>query len=181
MREILDHDYINEFAELSFGDNGSGFLEVNQPAWQDELYRLERRRNAGCILVLVGLVLSMFLPIPGRGYILLIGFIIAFQKRNTDARKFSNLLAHGKYNYEVYNDKIVRYTDVGYLRFEFDDIKKARIRKFGVVLFKHVDINSYLLHHEKKGLLVIPNKIEGYNQIVEHLIKEGVIKKRKTN
>ncbi|MEM7105711.1 MAG: hypothetical protein AAF502_21415 [Bacteroidota bacterium] len=80
MSEILDHDYINEFAELNFGENGSGFLEVNQPAWQEELYRLERIRNAGCMVALVLLVVSIFFPIPGKWVILLIGIILLSKK-----------------------------------------------------------------------------------------------------
>ncbi len=178
MSDILDQDYIYEYGELNIDANGSGLLSVDQLAWREELYKLERLRNGGCLIGVIILIFLMILPIPGGGYLLGFGVLVAYQIWNSGTIIYSNLLNHGQYRYEVQEGKIVRYSKGKYLKFEFEEIKKAKIKKYGIVLFKHVDINSYLLKDTRKDLLVIPNKTQGYDQIVKYLIAKKILKEK---
>ena len=170
MDRILDKDYINELKILKIGPEGSGFLSVDQEAWIAELFRLERRGNMGCYAIFLILFLMIIIPVPGRLYIILIGSYLGIQYKVFNSRRYKNLRKHSSYQYEIFEDKIVRYSDRNYLIFEKTEIKEIRKKAFGIVLYKSKDINSYFLNSSNTNLIIIPNKLQCFKQIEKQMI-----------
>lgn len=172
MKNILDQDY--EVIQIS--EKGSGILSVNQPVWQEELYRLERISNAWLMAAIFLLFVMVSFSFTSNSILLLGLFLYIVYNRIGYRARYKNLVMHGLYNYEVYDTKVVRYTDVDYLRFELEDVKTIKIKKYGIVLYTKRGILSHFLNHERKELLVIPNKIKGYSDIESFFVE---LKKRK--
>ncbi len=174
MDEILDKNYVNNLKPLEISSKGSGFLSVDQEAWKDELYRLERKDSMGCVFVFI-LSLCLLIVIVSFSFwywvlTLGTGLYLGIQYKIFNSKRYNNLKKHGQYNYEIYDKKLVRYSDTKYLIFEYKDIQSIKYTSFGLVVFKQKRLSSYFLRDTDSDLIVIPNKVQIYNGIVKHLL-----------
>ena len=172
MENTLDEDYINELGKLKIGPDGSGFLSVNQEKWQEELYRLERTVNLGCVALFVITFILMFFPIPGRLQILITATVGGIFYKRLQAVRYKNLINHGLYQYEIYDDRIVRYSSTWFRKFHQTEISLIKQKKFGILIVRKKQVWNFYLNHANPEIIVIPNKIQGYKHLLEHLIKE---------
>jgi len=158
MKDILDSDY----KTILIDENGSGILSVNREAWQNELYRLERISN---FILIACFLMFLYIPFPGKFYAVIPAIIFMFYYRISYRARFKNLVMHGLYDYEIFDSKVVRYTDTNYRRFELADVKSVKRKKYGIVLYLSKGWRSLWLYHERPEVIVIPSKITGYDQI----------------
>lgn len=176
MEEVLDEDFIYELGDTITDSKGSGLLGINLRRWQEELYRLERKINLGCVwLIFFTFILMFFLMIGGLPafpffLIFAIGGIIY---KRYQAKRFQNLLAHGLYEYEVYDDKIVRYSDRWFKRFYNLEITEIKKHNFGILIIRKKQIRNLLLSDKNEEIIIIPNKTRGYNQVADYLLKRN--------
>lgn len=170
MDEILDKDYLDELKVLNIGAGGSHILSVNEEAWETGLLSEERKDNVGCYLLFVFLYILLFTPISGKGFILLIGSYLGLQYKWLNRKKYKNLRPHGKFQFDFYKDRMVRYTDRNYEIIPYAVIEKLEVRRFGIVLFKSKNFKSIFLHPANPDVFVIPIKMQSYPQIKAFLI-----------
>lgn len=169
MEKPLDEDFIINLETLKIGTEGSGFLHVNQALWKEELYRLERKANLGCVILFFVTVILTFFSIFGNGLILLVVMVLGFIYNRIHAIRFNNLRMHGAYQYEIYEDRVVRYSNSRYRKFQRSDNITIKQKKYGVLISQKKKVRNFFLNHVNPNIIVIPNKTQGYQQIVKHL------------
>ena len=170
MEKPLDDNFVNELGVLHFNEKGTGFLTVDQNNWQEELYHLERLANFNCITIMVLAIILFFLPTEWGIIFLAAGVAIGYMYKKTVSKKFRNLIQHGFYQYEIYDDRVVRYSNVWFRKFYFSEIIEIKKKDFGMLIVKNYRSDNYYLDHENPEIIVIPNKIQGYNQIEKYLL-----------
>ena len=178
MEEILDGHYAYDNKPLAFDENGTGLLSVDLNKWKKELRRLERKTNMGCSIYFVIVFLAFFVGRPDyvNGYLLLVIFFSPLIYKMIDAFLFMNLVRHGWYDYEIYDDKIVRYTNVDYRNLEWSSCRKIQKTDFGILIERKWRPWNFLKSRFNKEIIIIPNHVQGIDQIVEFLEKENILK-----
>jgi len=178
MDKILDGDYAHDFKPLVFNENGTGLLSVDLIKWKKELVRLERRTNKGCVIYFIVFFVFLFVgrPVGINGYVLLTITFSPLIYKMINAFLFMNLVRHGWYDYEIYSDKIVRYTNTDYRSLDWTSCRKIKKRDFGIVVEKKWRPWNFLKNRFNSKIILIPNKVQGYEQIVTFLQEENLLK-----
>jgi len=169
MERPLDDDFIINLETLKIGKEGSGFLHVNRMLWRKELYRLERKTVLGCVAFFIITVILTYLSLIGSGLLVCVTFFLGFAYNRMHAIRFRNLRMHGAYQYEIYEDRVVRYSNTWYRKFTQADILKIKEKNYGILIIRKRSIRNFFLNHVNPNILVIPNKTLGYSQILKHL------------
>ena len=169
MTNVLDESYGDELKELIVKEDGSDFLKVNDQRWESELYKLERQSNNGCLLIAGVALLLVFIFKKASFIIYILAFLAGGIYKIVNAWRFKKLKPHGQYDYVLYPDKITRFSKSNYQTIEKEDIKKISIEKYGIKIEQEISSKKDSLDHKNKNLLIIPNKIECYDQILEYM------------
>ncbi len=169
MAGALDERYVDEFKTLKINQKGSGFLYVQLEEWVNLLYKLERRNNFGCLFYGFAVFTSFILFKIQLASLLFALIFLGMIYKFLEMRRFKNLQYWGLYQFEVYDDRIVRYTDSKYEKYPFEDFTGIAFKGFGLILTKKRKVTNFLLSPNNLEVFVIPKRMQGYEQVVEYI------------
>ena len=174
---ILDEGF-DKIKKLNIDEHNSEVLSVNNSLWNDEINKYDRKYNLGCVSLVVGTpILMMILPDGIKLWTFLILLMLGFFYKFINTWRCSNLKTHTLFEYEIANDRIVRYDYAKYRIFHFDEIKHVEVKSFGLLLWKRKPFLPFLsltlLKYTDDELIVVPNQLQSYEQIKVYLL-EGI-------
>ncbi len=172
---ILDEEY-DKIKALKIDAQHSEMLNVNKGLWDKVLARFERFHMLGCsaavvwMFILFGLLSKYF-----NGYAYLTIFFIGFTYKVINSKQGTNLREHANYEYEIGQDRIVRYGSAKYRILHFDEIVKVEEKRFGLLLWQEKPFANFsglhLMKHTDERLMVIPKTLLSYEQVKSHILK----------
>lgn len=166
---------MNDLLPLDMQSGSSGLLDVDWSRWLITLQQSERKGNLGCLgFLFVGVVLpASGLAGPGYGFLVLLscflgGLLFIFIR----VRRYGNLRDHGRYRYEVYPNKVVRFSDRNFHVLELTELSAVQDKAYGLVLIKKDRIRNGWLGDGNPDILVVPRSIRSYPAVREYVLKK---------
>lgn len=168
---ILDDDALN-IRKIKVDESNREYHSIDRVKWKDLLNSFERKYNAGCAIIFF---LSFFLLLYSPWLTLAIN-VLGFAYKKVVATQYSYLEQHSLYDYEVGEDRLVRYTSTNYEIFLFEDIIDVSHRKYGLVLWKEKNwldtIGLSYLKPNMDKLVVFPSVIKSYPQLGKYIMQQ---------
>lgn len=161
---------INQSRPLNITTNQSELLAVEQVLWQTQLRKYERKASLLFIgLLLLLLVGSYFFSSIAYRPLFWLVLAFAFVYKITNAQKARNLRKHGLFEYEFFQDRIIRHSDSGEDIFKFKELKEIRVKPYGMVLKKEKKLYDYLglsiYRYHRTRQMLIPNQLRSFQAI----------------
>ena len=135
--ELID-DAFDQLRPLNFKSGSSGLLSVNWRIWLNKLVAVERRSQSGCLVLVVLSIGSFFFraAVEIIAPLLFPCFFLGVVYVVIQARRHKNLRDHGRYRYEIYPNKVVRFSDRDFQAFEFKELSKVTVKPYGVLMVR---------------------------------------------
>jgi len=144
-------------------------LNVQQSPWNTQLYKYERKASLLFVGLLVLLFIGSYLFSIAYSPIFWLVIIFAIVYKVTNAQKASNLRQHGAYQYEFFQNRIIRHTDKGQDVFKFNELKEIRVKPYGMVLKKdkkfYDSLGMSVYNYKRRTQMLIPSQLEAFQQI----------------
>jgi hypothetical protein len=173
-RDDLIDDEFEEIRQLNFKSGSSGLLSVNWKAWLEKLILVERRSQIGCFVLFVLFFGGLYVRSIGQvvAALLLPCFFLGIAYVVIQARRHKNLRDHGRYRYELYPNKVVRFSDRDFKSFEFKELSKVIVKPYGVLLVRKQQWKNNWLSFLNPEIMVLPGSMTSYPAVEEYVIKQ---------
>lgn len=161
----------DQLKPLNFKSGSSGLLSVNWRVWLNKLVAVERRSQSGCLVLFVLVFGALFVrsiiqiiaPLILPCFFLGVGYVVI------QARRHKNLRDHGRYRYEIYPNKVVRFSDRDFRAFEFKELSKVTVKPYGVLMIRKQQWSNNWLSYRNPEIMVLPASMTSYPAVAEYV------------
>ncbi|WP_020567440.1 hypothetical protein [Neolewinella persica] len=173
-RDDLIDDAFEEIRPLNFKSGSSGLLSVNWKAWLEKLVVVERRSQVGCFVLLVFFFVGLYVRSISHVFatLLLPCFFLGIVYVMIQARRHKNLRDHGRYRYELFPNKVVRFSDRDFKAFEFKELSKVTVKPYGVLLVRKRQLRNNWLSYRSPEIMVLPASIISYPAVEKYVVEQ---------
>ncbi|MFK8162290.1 MAG: hypothetical protein AB8H12_07480 [Lewinella sp.] len=173
-RDDLIDDAFEEIRQLNFKSGSSGLLSVNWKAWLEKLVLVERRSQSGCFVLFGLFFVGLFVPFISRVFavLLLPIFFLGVGYVMIQARRHKNLRDHGRYRYELFQNKVVRFSDRDFKAFEFKELSKVTVKPYGVLLMRKRQWQNIWLSYQNPEVMVLPASMISYPAVEKYVVEQ---------